>query len=613
MTFLFTVSVGGETLLIDDFDGEILKNKLKYSTGTWTENEAKIQVTYKPLREDTADFRGDNALKISYNFDGPDQISGWWCSLGDDDYSVYDRISLWIKREGEEKVFIGIKDNTGFETFIPLDTIITVNPGVWQKVEIPFEKYTDIKNWASLNNVSVGFNSEVKGPREGTIFIDDVKFEGVPGAMPKEPPAPMHYEMPDLTQLSDDEFLDLVEHASFEFFLAESNPENGLVKDHGSSFYENNFKIASVAAVGFGLTAWCVGAYRGWITRDEAYDRVLKTLQFFKDKVPTFKGFYYHFLNMKTGKREYNSELSSIDTALFMAGALFAGEYFKDTEVEKLANELYNRVDWEWMLNGEDTLSMGWRPKTGFIPHRWGMYCELMLLVLLAMGSETHPIPPESWEAWDRNEDSYANISFFHCAPLFTHQYSQIWIDFRGIKDKHGDYFDNSIKASLANRQWCIDEKNSSMSYGPDSWGLTACDAPRDYKAYGAPYGQEDGTIAPTGAIGSIVFVPEFSLSAMKRFYKKYGKRIWGRFGFTDSFNVDKDWFSPLTLAIDQGTILLMIENYRSGLIWETFMKIKPIQRALKLAGFEEYKVDYQKRIKEILDQIHADRKKKAA
>ena len=611
--FIMTVQLPAKTLTLDDFDGEILKNNVGLPTGTWTDNDAKIDVAYIPVREDSSTLSGDTALKITYRFDGEDQISGWWCYLGDKDYSIYDRVTLWVKREGNEKPFLGVKDNTGFETFIPLDPILTTTPGVWQKVEVSLEKYTDIKNWTSLNNVSVGFFSEEEGPREGTVYIDDVLFEGKPGAEPKMAPPPLHYDMPALDTLSDDELLDLVEHAAFDFFIAESNEENGLVKDHGSSFYENNFKIASVAATGFGLTVWCIGAQRGWISREDAYKRVLNNLKFFKDSVPEIKGFYYHFLNMKTGKREYNSELSSIDTALYIAGALFAGEYFKGTEVENLAKELYDRINWEWMLNGEDTLSMGWKPESGFLPHRWGMYCEHMMLYLLAMGSSTHPIPTESWDAWDRNEDSYENLSFFHCAPLFTHQYSHIWFDFRRIKDKHGDYFDNSIKASLANRQWCIDEEKASMSYGPDSWGLTACDAPQDYRAYGAPYGPEDGTVAPTGAIGSVVFVPEFSLQAMKHFYKEYGKKVWGRFGFTDSFNADKMWFSPLTLAIDQGTIVLMIENYRTGLVWEVFMKIPAIQKAMKEAGFEQYQVDYKKQIQEHLEKVTPKKKDKAA
>ncbi|MFC1668181.1 glucoamylase family protein [Chlamydiota bacterium] len=608
ISIVSVLSIGAKTLVIDDFDGEQLQNKLGYHTGTWAENGAEISVSYVSVRDDSESYRGDSALKITYEFNKTNQVCGWWCALGDRDYSVYDRVMIWIKYEEKNDIFIGIKDNNGFETFVPLHKFPSAKKGVWHKVVIPIKHFGDINNWTSFNNLTLAFFSTSEETTSGSVYVDDIRFEGPPGAEPKAPPKRFFFDMIDIDHSTNSEFLDLVERAAFEYFKSELNPENGLVKDKASSFYKDNFNVASVAASGFALTAYCVGVERGWMTKEEAYTRALKTVSFFKEKVVHKEGFYFHFLNMKTGEREYASELSSIDTALFIAGVLFVGEYFKGTEVEKIAKELYERVNWQWMLDEHDTLSMGWKPESGFLDSRWEMYCELKLLLLLAMGSPTHPIPESLWKVWDRNEDAYADLTFFHCPPLFTHQYSFIWIDFRNKKDLSGDYFANSIKASLANRQWCIDEQNESESYNKNSWGLTACDGQKGYRAYGAPYGYEDGTVAPTGAIGSIVFAPDQVIDTMRSFYRIHGKKIWGRFGFTDSFNLDKKWYSPYTLAIDQGTMLLMIENYRSQFVWNIFMKIPAIKDALKRAGFEDYIADYDDVLKESLEKLEPEK-----
>jgi hypothetical protein len=293
-------------------------------------------------------------------------------------------------------------------------------------------------------------------------------------------------------------------------------------------------------------------------------------------------------VDMKDGTRWGKTEISSIDTALLLAGIVFAGEYFKDTEIEKLADEIYERVDWPWMLNGGKTLSHGFRPESGFIPYRWSNYNEAMILYILAIGSPTHPVAPDTWRAWSRSPlVNYKNYQFIGAPALFTHQYSQIWVDFKGKRDNFKNYFENSIHASLANRQWCIDNSETSATYSAKSWGLTACDGPDGYKAYGAPYGTNDGTVAPTAAIGSIVFTPNYSMDVIKNLYNNYKDRVWGKYGFVDSYNWQRDWVSDKYIGIDQGPIVLMIENYRTGLIWKYFMQNECIKKASNLCGFK--------------------------
>lgn len=376
----------------------------------------------------------------------------------------------------------------------------------------------------------------------------------------------------------DDAFLDKLEYDSILYFANEANPKNGFVKDSSRPGAP-----CSVAAVGFGLVAICIGNSRGWIDRDKAYDRVVRTLRAFKDEVPNERGFFYHFLDMRTGSRTWNSELSSIDTALFLAGALFAGEYFKGTEVQMLANELYERVDWPWMMNGKSVMCMGWKPDSGFLWYYWDSYSEAMILYALAIGSPTHPISKDAWFAWNRHIDTYKDHEVVYCptGSLFTYQYSHAWIDFRNLYEGEINYFDNSIKATKANRQFCIDNAPKYKTYGENSWGLTACLGPDGYRGYGSKPGEglNDGTIAPCGMAGSIVFDPQASLDGLKYLYNNHKNFLYGKYGFKDAFNIDKNWWAEEYLGIDVGITLLMIENYRSGLVWDTFMKVNAINR----------------------------------
>ncbi len=390
--------------------------------------------------------------------------------------------------------------------------------------------------------------------------------------------------------LSDEELLETIARKSFDYFVEERNLKTGLVRDRAHNFRKGALTgPASIAATGFALSAYAVGVERGWLSRAMAYEMTRQTLDFFLNQAPHEKGFFYHFLNMETGARVKNSELSPIDTVLFLAGALFSAEYFDDPHLKKLAKQIYERIDFPWMMNKGSTLAMSWSPEHGFSRYRWDHYDESMILYLLGIGSPTHPIPAASWKARTLPVGSYRNYRLIQMPPLFTHQYSHIWIDFRDKNDGFADYFNNSVNATLANRAFAISEMVQFTSYGPDSWGLTASDGPFGYRAYGAPPGwaDHDGTLAPTACGGSIVFTPKESIACLRHFYEKLGDKLWGLYGFSDAFNLDKDWFDDQVIGIDQGAMLLMIENYRSELIWQVMSRIPEINDAMTKVGFQ--------------------------
>jgi len=376
----------------------------------------------------------------------------------------------------------------------------------------------------------------------------------------------------------DEEFLNKVQHDSFGYFLKEYDSKTGLIKDSSRPG-----SPSSLAAMGFGITALCIGESKGWIGRKEAYDRILKILYTFKYGVPREHGFYYRFIDARTGDRFLVSEISSIDTAIFLAGALFAGDYFKGTDIEKLAGELYGDVDWSWMMNGRKTIGKGWLPEYGFLPETWDSYSEAMILYALAIGSETHPIPKESWFAWKRDVDSYKGYEVIYASSgsLYTYQYSHAWIDFKDLYDADINYFDNSVNATKANRQFCIDNSSAHNAYGENGWGLTACIGPEGYRDYGAKPGEglNDGTIAPSGMAGSIVFDGANAVKGLKELYKRYGNFLYGEYGFKDAVNPGKEWWAEEYLASDLGIALIMIENYRTSMVWRKFMGLAPIQR----------------------------------
>ena len=362
-------------------------------------------------------------------------------------------------------------------------------------------------------------------------------------------------------------------HQSFLFFYENTD-------EHGFTIESTAWPTGSSASSGFYLTSIPIAIERGWISYDDGYQRVLTTLNSYYDNpddpgdfyVENEHGFFPHWFYQETGEWNEVDCYSSIDTAIFMAGVLTVRQYFIGTEIETVATKLYENVDWEWMLNGGDTLSMGWKPDTGFLIYEWEGYNEGMLAVLLAMGSPTHPIPEESWDAWT---STYKQVEYHHgdrsykfiestSTSLFTYQYPHIWFDFRGKTDKKEiDYFQNSVNATLENRAYCIDNPNNHKGYGQHVWELTACECPLHDSNYGAhgPRQDDDGTISPTGAGGSMIFTPHESTEALRYMKDNYGYELWAKYGFKDSFNPGIDYFSPTYIGIDQGAILTMIEN----------------------------------------------------
>ncbi|MGH9398404.1 MAG: glucoamylase family protein [Terriglobia bacterium] len=405
-----------------------------------------------------------------------------------------------------------------------------------------------------------------------------------------------------LTKKEDDAFLEDIERRAFRFFWEQGDAHTGLVLDRaradGSPVVGHSFHVASIASTGFGLTALCIGASRGWITQDEARDRVRATLRFFADRATQVHGWYYHFLDSATGERKWNCELSSIDTALLLGGILTARQKFPDdSEIVRTATRIYNRVDFPWMCNQSTTLlSMGWRPETGFIRASWNMYAEETMLYLLGIGSPTHPLPAESWHAWKRTWTDYAGFRFLNFAPLFSHQYSHAWIDYRNRFEPNPpyvNYFINSIAATLANRAFCMQLSRRFPGYGPNVWGITASDSAHGYTAWGTVpvVDHIDGTVVPCAAGGSLMFTPEIcvaALSTMKRNFGEgqlHGKPIWGRYGFVDSFNPNTGWVDTDVLGIDLGITLLSAENARTGNVWRWFMANPEPVKALEMVG----------------------------
>jgi hypothetical protein len=436
--------------------------------------------------------------------------------------------------------------------------------------------------------------------------------------------------------LESTEFVEDLEHRTFNFFWETANPANGLVPDRypAPSF-------ASISAVGFALTAYPIGVERGYVTRAAARDRVLATLRFFRDApqgtaargMTGYKGFYYHFLDMGTGMRySPRTELSLIDTSLLIAGVLFCESYFNgrdpaEVELRKIAEELYRRVDWTWASRDDGEIALGWSLEYGFHPRSWRGYNEAMILYVLALGSPTNSIPDAAWQSyvstnqfhWDGPPDE----RYLGFPPLFGHQYSHVWLDFRDIRDtfmhdKGMDYFENSRRATWAQQRYAIANPMHWKNYGPLIWGISACDGPADvnlpydgetrafhsYAARGLGGAQtyDDGTLAPSALAGSMPFAPEIVLPAMEQIKAKYGEYVYSTYGFVDAFNPSFDydvplmsgrripgvgWFDTNYLGIDQGLTITMVENYRRGFIWRIMRRNPHVRRGLERAGFK--------------------------
>ena len=416
--------------------------------------------------------------------------------------------------------------------------------------------------------------------------------------------------------------LEALQHDTFRYFLHETSPHNGLVRDKTASDWP-----ASIAATGLALAGYPVVVERGFITRATAIEQILATLRFFwtspqgsEPDATGYHGFYYHFLDMQTGRRAWNCELSTVDSTILLAGALTAAVYFdadttEEKEIRTLADALYRRADWSWAQNGGMTVTHGWKPESGFLEWRWQGYDEALVLYILGLGSPTHPLPEESYAAWASTYEwkSSYGYDYLYAGPLFTHQISHVWIDFRGIRDafmrdKDIDYFENSRRATYVQQRYAIDNPFKFAGYSKDCWGITASDGPGpdsikvkgierqffDYLARGVPYGPDDGTIGPWAVVASLPFAPEIVLPAIDYLVHQVDLKKGNPYGFKATFNPtypDKSgnpygWVSPWHYGINQGPINPMIENYRTGLVWSLMRDCPYVVTGLRRAGF---------------------------
>jgi hypothetical protein len=385
------------------------------------------------------------------------------------------------------------------------------------------------------------------------------------------------------TLLPDDEFLDQIERAAFLFFWEQASASTGQVKDRALATGNDNRVVSSIAATGFGLTALCIGHKRGYADAEKIQARVATTLDYLANHLANVHGFFYHFVHMNTGARVRNSELSSMDTSLLLCGLLTCRQYFQDPQIQALATQICNRVDWPWMLNGGQAFSMGWAPEGGFLKGRWDTYSELMMIYLLAIGSGTHRVPASCWDAFSRPNLSYQGLSYITnpTAPLFIHQFSHAWFDFRGKSDKYANYFDNSVTATRAHKLFCLSLRSQFPDYQENLWGMTSSDSSQGYVAWGGPppMGPIDGSIVPCAAAGSLPFAPSDCIAVLRAIRTQY-PRAWQRYGFVDAFNPLTNWYDPDVIGIDVGITMLMAENRRTSFVWNTFMRNPEAQRA---------------------------------
>ncbi len=406
------------------------------------------------------------------------------------------------------------------------------------------------------------------------------------GTAPKPTPKP-------LLTAADVAFLDDMERRGCLYFLEQADPENGQVLDRaraaGLEGALDPRRLSSIAATGFGLTALCIAHKRGYAAPELIETRVARTLAFHAHSLRQEHGFFCHFNDVHTGVPYPHVEYSSIDTSLLLCGVLTARAYFgANAAIVKDATLIYERVEWPWMLYGKTNLfCMGWKGGSGFLSSVWNHYCELMMIPLLAMGSPTHPVSPAVWSAWSRPVTEYKGFQYIAARdPLFVHQYSHAWFDFRGKHDGFADYFGNSVIATRAHRQFCLDW---GAPYSPTYWGVSASDSQHGYRAWGGPpsFGGVDGSVVPNAAAGSLPFLPTECLQTLRGVQARYADTAWGRYGFCDALHPDVAWYDQDVLGIDLGISVLMAENLRTGFVWEVFGRNPEVGRAMGLAGFQ--------------------------
>jgi hypothetical protein len=581
--------------LVDDFESKRPGNQLNGITAAWQKNPRDSgQYCRVSWVDDDRDGGRSSALRLLYSASSY-EYTGYSSKLNGFDIRPYQGITFWARGGREfEPVPFKVEFRNNYRSLYHYVFNLTRQ---WQKITIPFTKFSNfgkIDEWDNVSELVFVFEGRSTKPVGGCLYLDDVGFYSsddnfkLMTARIKKEDELKKAEFERIAALPDDELLDFIERKTFGYFWDEASPYTYLVLDRSTLT-----SAASTGATGFGLTALCIGTERRWISRSQAERRVLKTLEIINNQVEGKNGFYYHFVKPHDGRREGTSEISSVDTALLLGGVLTCREYFSNNRIKKLADEIFKKIDWQWMLGTDPapgTLLMGWDPEYGFEKYiRWDMFAEGTMMYLLAMGSPTHPLPPGAWDAFARPVKDYKGEQYMYHdgESMFVYAYSHSWVDYRNKHDKYADYWQNSASAVRANKKFCENYADRFKTYRDGYWGISASDGPDGYAGYGAVYGMNDGTIPPYSLCMSVPLAPDIALPAIRKLLREQGPKIWGRYGFVSAFNLDRNWFSTEHVGIDEGIILQMIENYRSGFVWKYFMRNPYIKAGMRKAGFE--------------------------
>ena len=544
------------------------------------------------------DGRTKQYIGLKFRIGGDVDYNGYYTKLNGLDLRPYQYLTFWVKR-GEEAYPDSFKIELKCGPYLATYRYSFPTSGdQWIHASIPLTDFTnfDSEKWDRASEMTIVFEGGHTKPVSGVLYLDDIGFSADTeyfqrqNTLIEEKTEKTREEMRRISALPEDELLDIIERKTFDYFWLEASPNTGLTKDRSMVY-----GAASTGAVGFGLTAMCIGAERKWITQKEAYDRVYKTLKALRDVVAKEHGFFCHWINGRTGERDGRSEYSSVDTSLLIGGVLTAREYFPQPEIKQLADEIYQNLDWPWMLDDNPEsglLSMGWDPEKKFKGYiKWDMFAEDLMMYLLAIGSPTHPLPEKSWDSFRRPVKEYGGQTYLYHEgeSMFVYTYSHAWVDFRDKHDAYADYWKNSIAAIRANYERCKEYASNFKTYKEGYWGISASDGPDGYSAFGATavLGMNNGTIPPYSLCAAVPFAPELAIPAIRSLLANYGDKVWGRYGFVSAFNLDRNWFSTEYIGIDEGDILLMLENYRTGFVWKTFMKNPYIKRGMEVAGFQ--------------------------
>lgn len=584
----------GGVLVIDDFESREYINLFGGASGAWEKDPSdQDEFCRADFVQTEINKNKTTALHLFYKVT-PSDYNGYYSKLNGIDATSYKYLELYLKSDSEKLSTFKIElknslDEAGYY-------YVTGIEKDWISIKIPLSGFTGINSFNKLKELIFTFEGDKLGNSEGGLFVDNIRFidskyaySTLREAVKEESEVRVKIIDGNLELLSDDELLELISKKAFNYFWNESSIKTGFIKDRSTPD-----SPASIAAIGFGLTAICIADSRGWVSHIEGYKRVKKILTAIANRAANKNGIYFHYLEPDTGKRAWNSEVSTIDTALLLGGIIVTREYFPENDIKELCDRIYENINWNWIMEPKSkALYMGWTPESefnGFI--RWDMFAEEMIMYILGMGAAKNGLPEESWHSFRRKVKKYKKFTYIYCESesLFTYLYSHAFIDFRDKHDRYADYWKNSKNAIKAGIAFSENYKGEYRTYSEGFWGISASDGPDGYKNYGATelLFAHDGTIPPYAICGSVPFMPKKAISTLRKLLIRYRGRLWDDdYGFVSAFNLNKNWFSTEHIGIDLGISLLMIENYRTEFVWNYFMKNKNVKLGMKKAGFK--------------------------